>query len=198
MTSFAVVAAYLRRHSTPISKGSQDLWCKCRPHERNALFVYRSTVLRFPMHTSAPTHPNRYHRLPAAIISHGVRLYYGLLPQLPRCRRTAVHSWSHRHLRSDPEVVPEVRVSVCPSTPCLVMASAPLRCQCRWDLPQRPASRTILVPEVWAGICQSAGFCCKNCRSSGTTSIRRYRPQILGDRPCAIFTCSHSVISRPR
>jgi 2,3-bisphosphoglycerate-dependent phosphoglycerate mutase len=31
MTSFVVVDAYLRRHSTPISKGSQDFWCNCGP-----------------------------------------------------------------------------------------------------------------------------------------------------------------------
>jgi hypothetical protein len=28
------------------------------------------------MHTSAPNHPNKYHRFPAEIISHGVWLYY--------------------------------------------------------------------------------------------------------------------------
>ena len=39
------------------------------------------------------------------------------LPQRPRCRRAAVHPWSHRHRRGDPEVVPEIRPSVCPSAP---------------------------------------------------------------------------------
>jgi hypothetical protein len=42
---------------------------------------------------------------------------YPTLPQLSGCRRAAVLPGHHRHLRGDPEVVPEIRPSVGPSAP---------------------------------------------------------------------------------